>query len=101
MDNAEATLASFEMNVIPSTNAIADNIASISPGVITRSILEPPLMMVAKKPASAVVAPAICSLLNLSCRIALARSSMTIVSKGPASSTSFEAPTLLTESHQV
>jgi hypothetical protein len=87
------------MKIIPDPNATADSTASMSPQVISSCAL-PALITVAKNPPSAIMTPASCARLSFSCSATLARKSMTIVSSGPASNPSFDAPTFLTESYQ-
>jgi hypothetical protein len=62
---------------------------------------ELPFAIVIKKPSTASVIPTVCILLSLSPKKSLARNKTVMVSSGPASKPSFEAPILLTESYQV
>ena len=93
------------IKIIVIANATAETIASRSPklnkdndGDISNAL---PLMVAAKNPMIAIIAPMSCTLVSRSFRKNHARNSTIVVSRGPVSVDSFEAPILLTESYQV
>jgi hypothetical protein len=91
--------------IIAIAKVTAESIASRSPILNkdsdedTSNVL--PLIAAAKIPMIAIKDPMSCTLLSRSFRKNHARNSTTVVSRGPVSVDSFEAPILLTESYQV
>ena len=96
-------LTSLVITITPPAKANADSIASKSPKVITSGNIalksNERLETVAKNPNNAIITPTSCIFRSFSFRSNHASINTTIVSKGPAKSPSFEAPTLVTESY--
>jgi hypothetical protein len=96
-------LTSSVITITPPAKANAESIASKSPKVITSGNIElkcnERLEMVAKNPNNAIITPTSWIFRSLSFRSNHASINTSIVSKGPANSPSFEAPTLVTESY--
>ena len=94
---------SFVMSITPAANVKADSIASKSPNVNgfdnSKFKCEELLETAATKPDKAMITPASCLFRNFSFRKNHARINTTTVSRGPAKSPSFDAPTLVTESY--
>lgn len=116
ISNGEYLVDNFAKKNTANANDIAEIIASTSPNEIEkfndsnsiRTIFMIPLLSILwslnitiTNPTNAIAIPDNCFLFNLSWRNTLANNKTAIISIGPASKLSLDAPTLLTASYQV